>query len=398
VTDRHTTVDEVRIERNRRTIREHGLDGLVCGLPSNVLLLSGYFPVVGSSIAVATRDKALLLVPQDERDLAQAGWADEVHTFEAASLQWLKTLPQAIGPGLAEVLGAGGIARGRIGYEAAGWVQPASYAAMHLFGGAMRDVLTEAAPAAELQPAKACLEELRLTKTPLELRRIRDACATAGRAFAEGSGHVRAGRIETQVAAAFRGPLLQSHASHRADGFAFCMSGPNAAEAYKAYQCSGDRELRERDLVLAHCNSHVNGYWTDITRTYCLGPPTDRQRRMYEAVFEARKAALDVIRPGARASDVDHAARAVLGRHGFGPQFLHALGHGVGFAAIDHNARPRLHPKSPDMLEPGMVFNVEPGIYFKGECGMRHCDMVAVTESGAEVLTVFQDRPELLAG
>jgi Xaa-Pro aminopeptidase len=388
--------DQVRIERNRRSIRENGLDGLVCALPSNVLLLTGYFPVVGTSIAVATPDQTLLLVPADEQDLAERGWADEVRTFEAASLQWLKTLPEAIGPKLGDVLGAAGVARGRIGFEAEDWVQPASYAAMHVFGAAMRDLLSRHAPAAELRAAKTCLEGLRLTKTPMELSRIREACTTAGRAFAEGVGHVRPGRTEEQIAAALRGPLLETRVGSRADGFAFCMSGPNAAEAYKAYQRSSDREVREGDLVLAHCNSHVDGYWTDITRTFCIGNPDDRQRRMYEAVFAARQAALDAIRPGAKACDVDRAARQVIDQHGFGPQFLHPLGHGVGFAAIDHNAKPRLHPKSPDVLEAGMVFNVEPGIYFKGECGMRHCDMVAVTETGAEVLTPFQDRPYLL--
>lgn len=390
--------DRDRIERNRRAIRGHGFDGLVCALPSNVLLLTGYFPVVGTSIAVATDERTLLLVPEDEQDLARRGWADEVHAFEAASLEWLKALPEAIGTELGEVLGAAGIARGRIGFEAEDWVQPASYAAMHVFGAAMRDLLSRHAPAAELRSAKACLEELRLTRTPMELAHIRDACATVGRGFAEAIGHVRPGRTEAQIAATLRGPLLGTHGASRADGFAFCMSGPNAAEAYKAYQLSSDRALRPGDLVLAHCNSHVDGYWTDITRTYCIGRPDGRQRRMYEAVFAARRAALDAIRPGAKASNVDHAARQVMDQHGFGPQFLHPLGHGVGFAAIDHNARPRLHPKSPDVLASGMVFNAEPGIYFKGECGMRHCDMVAVTDAGAEVLTPFQDRPDLLAG
>jgi Xaa-Pro aminopeptidase len=105
-------------------------------------------------------------------------------------------------------------------------------------------------------------------------------------------------------------------------------------------------------------------------------------------VFAARAAALSAIRPGATGAEVDRAARSVLAERGYGPEFKHPTGHGVGFAAIDHNARPRLHPKSPDVLEPGMVFNVEPGLYFE-DGGMRHCDMVAVTDNGAELLTPF---------
>jgi Xaa-Pro dipeptidase len=91
-----------------------------------------------------------------------------------------------------------------------------------------------------------------------------------------------------------------------------------------------------------------------------------------------------------RAADVDRAARDVLEDRGLGARFKHPAGHGVGFHAIDHNARPRLHPESDDVLEPGLTFNLEPAVYLDGECGLRHCDMVAVTADGHEVLTPFQ--------
>ena len=190
-----------------------------------------------------------------------------------------------------------------------------------------------------------------------------------------------------------RTELMQSDdPESRCDGFAFCMSGPNSAKAYKFFQQSRHRRLSLGDTVLIHCNSHVNGYWTDITRTFQLGEPTSQGRAMVEAIFAARESALASVRPGARCADVDRAARDILRQRGFGGQFKHALGHGVGFAAIDHNARPRLHPVSPDTLEEGMVFNVEPAIYLDGEFGIRHCDMVACGKSGAEVLTDFQTR------
>lgn len=388
--------DDLRIERNRAAIAEQGMRALVCALPSNVLLLTGYFPVVGMSIAVATAEQTLLLVPEDEKELADQGWADEVRSFEAASLQWIKPTVQAIEPALRDLLAKAGLDRGRIGDESEDWVQPSSYAAAHFFGCAMPDLLHRCAPQAELIPAKSNLEQLRLRKTPHELRQIRDACAIAGRAFEQTRKDIAPGNTEAQIAARLRSLLLQSSDAHRADGFGYCMSGPNGAEAYKAYQRTTQRKLARQDLVLVHCNSHSHGYWTDITRTYCLGEPNEKQRKMYDAIFAARQAALDAIKPGARAQDVDRAARQVMEQHGFGKQFSTPLGHGVGFAAIDHNARPRLHPKSSEILEAAMVFNIEPGIYIKGECGMRHCDMVAVTESGAELLTPFQDRPDLL--
>lgn len=383
--------DSIRIQRNRAAIAENGLAGVVCSLPSNVLLLTGYFPVIGTSIAVATPDRTVLLVPEDEKDLAAEGWADEVRSFEAASLNWIKPLMQAIEPALREVLSDAGLYRCPIGYEAGDWVRPCSYAAAHLFGDSMSALLSRCADKLELVSAKPVAEELRLKKTPQEMTHIREACSIAERAFETTVQEVAARKTEAHVASRLRASLLQSTERHRADGFAYCMSGPNAAQAYKAYQRTTQRELREQDLVLVHCNSHVHGYWTDITRTYCVGRPDERQRRMYDAVFEAQQAALDAIRPGVEARQVDRAARDVMDRHGFEKQFVTPLGHGVGFAAIDHNARPRLHPKSTDVLEPGMVFNLEPGIYSKNECGMRHCDMVAVIEDGAELLTPFQD-------
>ncbi|HET7469549.1 MAG TPA: M24 family metallopeptidase, partial [Gemmatimonadales bacterium] len=123
----------------------------------------------------------------------------------------------------------------------------------------------------------------------------------------------------------------------------------------------------------------------------------DGTRDLFEAVLAARRAALDAVAPGVRASEVDRAARDELASRGLGAAFRHGTGHGVGFAAIDHNARPRLHPRSSDVLEPGMVFNLEPAVYLDGRGGLRHCDLVAVHSEGAELLTPFHTRLEELA-
>ena len=118
---------------------------------------------------------------------------------------------------------------------------------------------------------------------------------------------------------------------------------------------------------------------------------------MYDAVFTARTAALAAIRPGARAADVDRAARDVLTERGFGEYFTHGIGHNVGFSAISPDFPPRLHPASPDLLELGMTFNIEPSIYIEGYGGLRHCDVVTLGADGAEVLTPFQaDLPDLI--
>ncbi len=148
---------------------------------------------------------------------------------------------------------------------------------------------------------------------------------------------------------------------------------------------------RQGDFVLLHCNSYCGGFWTDITRTFSIGRPDPRKAAITEAVLEAGRKAISAVRPGIKTSAVDEAAREVLNARGYGKAFRHATGHGVGFAAINHNALPRIHPLSDEILEPGMVFNIEPAVYIPGMGGMRQCNMVAVTDDGAELLTGFQN-------
>jgi Xaa-Pro aminopeptidase len=388
------TRDGDRIASIRDALGAAGLDGLACALPADVLLLSGYWPVVGTSLAVAARDgRVALLVPEDEKDLASQGWADEVRTFRPGALTELRTAAEAVREPLADTARSLGLSGRRVGYEAGPTYEPSSYASMHLYDASITRLLHEAMEPAALVQADDLLADLRGRKTPAEVEGIRQACRIAGQAFLEGASRLTAGLKETEAANFFRGPLSAVGVGfedvRRADGFAWCMSGPNAALAHAAYARSRDRRLQAGDFVMIHCNSYADGRWTDITRTFHLGSPDDRAASLYDAVFAARAAALSVIRPGARAADVDEASRDVLRSRGLGEAFKHSTGHGVGFAAIDHNARPRLHPRSDEVLRLGMVFNVEPAVYFDGYGGLRHCDVVAVTDAGATVLTPF---------
>jgi Xaa-Pro aminopeptidase len=387
--------DEDRAELIRRSLQEHSLDALVCALPRSVLLLSGYWPVVGSSVAIASRDGGvILLAPKDEEDLARRGSAAEVITFEPSTFGAITTAAESIGRPLATVANTLGRTIRRIGFEHGEATEPASYAAMHRYGGTIQALLQNAFASGILVPADELISQLSSIKTRAEISRIRTACELAERAFRTGAGQLRAGITELEAAAGFRAPLSTALADfpeiERADGFVFCMSGSNSALASGAYARSRPRRLESGDLVLVHCNSYADGYWTDITRTYCLGALGDRLSVMYAAVFAARAAAMRSIVAGARADDIDRAARDVLGAHGFGPEFKHGAGHGVGFGAISGSAKPRLHPKSPDTIQPGMVFNLEPAIYIDGYGGIRHCDMMAVTDGGVELLTPFQ--------
>ena len=372
-----------------------GLDAVVCALPAYVLMLSGYWPVIGTSVAIVTRDgRCALLVPEDEEELAKQGGAEDITTYHPASLEKLHSVVEAAAGPLRDMLQRLGLTCARLGYEFGPASEPSSYAGMNVFGGSVVNLLRAAAPANALAPADEMLARLAAVKTPTEVERIRRACQIAGQAFETGRAGLRSGLQETAAAELFRGPLTVIGTGHngvqRAEGFAWCMSGRNSAQAWAAYARSRSDQIGAHEFVLVHCNSCADGYWTNITRTYVLGTPEQRQLRLYEAVFSARAAALAAIRPGAPASEVDRAAREVLESRGVGEAFKHATGHGVGFAAISANARPRIHPQSDEVLETGMVFNLEPAVYFEGYGGLRHCDMVAVTTSGVEVLTPFQ--------
>lgn len=379
-----------------QALRNAGLEALVCSLPANILLLSGYWPVVGTALAVATADgQVAVLAPEDERVLAELGWAKTVRTYQPGALTHLTGGPaEAVREPLASLFRDLGVARGPVGYEDGDAYEPASYAAMYIYGAAMTAVLHVAMPNVALRPAGPALIPLRSRLTVDEVGQVRLACAIAGHAFVAGAQHLQPGRHEFAVASAFAAPLsaagLVREDVERAGGYTYCMSGPNSALAGGAYARTRARELQGGDFVLVHCNSYVDGYWTDITRTYCLGEPDERQRAMYDAVFAARAAALATICPGVSAAAVDKAARDVLNARGFGKDFTHGIGHNVGFSAISMQFPPRLHPASPDHLAIGMTFNIEPAIYIKGYGGLRHCDVVTVTMEGAAVLTPFQ--------
>lgn len=388
--------DLERIESNQSALCRGRMAALVCARPSNVLLLSGYWPVTGRSIAVVTEDGRIgLVLPKDEMRLTSLSWAEEVVEFEAGSLQNDEPPTEAATTALSYLLKKFGIS-GTIGIEREENWEPSTYVGMHRYGRKIEDFLTRS-DIGEVIAADETLALLKSRLTRSEITSVRIAVAGAANAFESAAACLEPGMSERDTANLFRSRLTIGHESYlpsRCTDFTFCMSGPNAANAYAAYQISTDRRLASGELAMIHCNSCVNGFWTDITRTYSLSEPPSHLRRMHELVLEARNIASAAVRPGVKASAVDAAARSFLNEQGFGREFKHGAGHGVGYAAIDHLARPRLHPASPDILEAGMIFNIEPAIYIEKEFGIRHCDMVLVTQDGGVILTLFHNTVE----
>ncbi|MEW5723001.1 MAG: M24 family metallopeptidase [Thermodesulfobacteriota bacterium] len=198
-------------------------------------------------------------------------------------------------------------------------------------------------------------------------------------ALAETVAALRPGLTEIE-AARF---LEEAMRRRGAEGPAFettMASGPNAALPHAT---PGSRKIREGETVIIDCGAKVNGYRADMTRTVVLGRPQPWVREIYELVRRAQLAAIKAIGPGVMSDAVDTAARDPIIQAGYGPNFGHALGHGVGLAT--HEA-PSLSQSRPSLLEVGMIVTVEPGIYLEGRGGVRLEEMVLVTRTGAKVL------------
>jgi Xaa-Pro aminopeptidase len=373
-------------------IQSNDFAALASFSPTEVLLLTGYWPVMGSSVAMFTRaGKVCVLVPEDELELAQATSAAEIISYKPSTLHQMSEPAEALLQPLMELAACCPLNNGPIAVHLSDASQPASYQSVHHYRYSIVPLLHRAYPDARVTAGDSVFDKLQAIKTPVEIGQLRRACSLASAGFKEASRAIAQGRREDEVAADIGAAFARvaNRGFERGAGYFFCMSGPNSFKASGAYARTRSRVLEEGDLAMIHANTVGDGFWTDITRTYVVGEHDKQQQRMHDAIAEARQAALDAIRPGRSAAAIDAAARGVLASHGFGEAFKHATGHGVGFAAADPNALPRIHPKSPDVLEAGMTFNIEPAIYIEGVGGMRHCDVVACTESGVEVLTDF---------
>jgi Xaa-Pro aminopeptidase len=386
-------LDSLRRSRLIEGLSAAKLDACVCSAASDVLLLTGYWPVMAMSIAFLAADgECHVLLPQDEEELAIKTSSAEVTTYEPGSLEKLTDLMTSLEAPLTRMIQKCGLEQARIGIRQELTEQPSSYVVSANFHDSLSIMLKRTSPSASLQSCDHLLETQKASKTPLELERLDRAVDIVATGFAAAQSAIQPGLRETDVAARIQfafDSAPEAEEVQRSYGSFYCMSGPNSAKADAAYARTRQRRLEEGDLVMIHANTCADGFWTDVTRTYTTGIPSDRQQSIRSAIMEARKAGLDAIHPGATGSAVDGAARSVLKSHGLGEAFKHGAGHGVGFAAANAAGRPRIHPLSPDILEPGMTFNLEPAVYFDGYGGMRHCDLVAVTADGARVLTNF---------
>jgi len=228
-------------------------------------------------------------------------------------------------------------------------------------------------------PLDFAVEALRTVKDETELKCIQHACDITCQAFEYICGYIKPGMTERQVQLALDNKMLELGAQ----GMAFSTIMASGENGSLPHAVPGDRVIQTGDLVTMDYGAKVDGYCSDMTRTVAVGEPSAKLREIYDIVLHAQEEAQNALAPGKVCSDMDKVARDIIAAAGYGECFGHSLGHGVG---IDIHEEPRLSSRSNDILAPGHVVTVEPGIYVPGLGGVRIENTCVITENGYRTL------------
>jgi Xaa-Pro aminopeptidase len=239
-----------------------------------------------------------------------------------------------------------------------------------------------------MKAAGGLVERLRRVKDEQELSAIEAAAGLADEVWRWTVERGLAGRSEREVALAAEARIRELGAEPSFP--AIVAAGPNGALPHAE---PGAREIGAAELVVFDMGAKLDGYCSDGTRTYATGEPGERAREVYEVVLEAQAAALEAVAAGVSGEAVDGVARGRIEEAGHGDRFGHGLGHGVG---LEVHEAPRLSQRSEDVLAPGEVVTVEPGVYLPGELGVRIEDLVVVTEEGHRNLSGLPKKLEIV--
>jgi Xaa-Pro aminopeptidase len=355
-------------ERRTRACQEHlrggPADAVICFPSTNLRYLTGFVEEPGERhlllFVPATGDPVFLVPDLYEHQVREASWVGDVRTW---------TDGDDPREAVAEVADDLGLAGGHLLVDDTMWAR---------FTQDLRAVL----PEATFGLASEVLADLRVRKDDTEIDALRRAGAVADRVVADlrDLGPEAVGLTEAELAREIETRLGDAGGA----GVSFdpvVGSGPNGAKPHHRH---GDRVIEAGDPVVLDFGTRVDGYPSDQTRTVVFdGEPPEQFAEVHRVVREAQQAAVDAIRPGVSAESVDAAAREVIESAGYGEQFVHRTGHGVG---LDVHEEPYIVAGNDRELDAGMVFSVEPGVYLPGEFGVRIEDLVVVTEDGCERL------------
>jgi Xaa-Pro dipeptidase len=242
-------------------------------------------------------------------------------------------------------------------------------------------LLEGALPGSQFIPADNMIASLRMYKDDQEVSSMQCAVDIAQKALEATLPYIQVGRTEAEIAAELSIQLMRYGSNPHLPFLPIVSGGPNSANPHAT---PSDRPLTPGDILVIDYGANVNGYFSDITRTFAIGEVDPECQEVAEIVLKANKAGREAIRSGITAASVDDAARGVIEASGYGGYFIHRTGHGLG---LEVHEEPYIRGDNDLVLEVGMAFTVEPGIYLPGRFGIRIEDNVVVTADGVKCLT-----------
>ncbi len=331
-----------------------GLSGVIVAPGPDLVWLTGYQPTAITErltmLVLADDREPTLVVPALERPDAESAEGAGALTM----IDWTDgTDPYPLAGSLLR-------ADGEFGISDSAW-------AMHLLG------LQRTRPATRYHALSQGMPMMRAVKDANELSRLASAGQAADATYGEIVQLRFEGRRETEVAADLA-RLLREFGHEQVD-FTVVGSGPNGANPHHE---AGERVIQTGDAIVLDFGGLMYGYGSDTTRTVCVGEPSAEVQRVHDIVRAAQQASFEAVQPGIPCQEIDRVARAVITDAGYGEQFIHRTGHGIG---VTTHEPPYMVEGEEQPLEPGMCFSIEPGIYLAGRFGVRIEDIVTVTEN-----------------
>ncbi len=362
--------DQLLISRHqklRKSLKDHNLDAVVLNPGPDLAYLTGLnFHLMERPVLVifpAEGSPVVILPELESMKIHQLSFEVRPYTYGENRSQWLGVFKTA--------LAASSLQSSRLG------VIPRRLRLLEM------TYLEEAAPASKIFPAQAVLASLRMVKDDQEIAKMREAARIAECALQATLSAFKLGVTEKEIASKLVYHLLHQGSDPALPFFPIVAFGPHTADPH-AFPT--DRPLQRGDLVLIDWGASVDGYFSDITRTFAMGEVDPEFEKIAEFVRLANAAGRSTARKGVLAKAVDQAARETIDRAGYGEMFIHRTGHGLGLEAHEE---PYISADDPTGLAPGMTFTIEPGIYLPNRGGIRIEDDVLVTEHGLESFTRF---------
>jgi Xaa-Pro dipeptidase len=361
-----------RLEKLQTWMKENDIEVSFVTSSENVFYLSGYYTNPHErllALAVFQAEEPFLVCPGMEvPEAKRSGWEHEIIGYSDIDQPWemvLNSIKKRIN----------GVQRVAIEKE-------------HM-NVERYEQLSVLFPKAAFVSAEEKLRKLRMIKDAKELRIIEEACALADYAVEFGVSEIKEGKTELDVLNAVEYALKKKGVTEMS--FAtMVLTGANAASPHGN---PGETKIQKGDFVLFDLGVVVDRYCSDITRTVAYGDINDKQKEIYDTVLKAQLAAIEASKPGVTAAEVDLTARRIISDAGYGEYFPHRLGHGLGISVHEY---PSLTETNQLVLEEGMVYTIEPGIYVPDVAGVRIEDDVFVTADGVKVLTKFPKELQII--